>query len=55
MKIASRRQAAVAVAGLGFAVALVARDLALPLFMISMFGLFDRLVGEPFVRARGWN
>ena len=55
MRIASRRQAAVAVAGLGFAVALVARDLALPLFMISMFGLFDRLVGEPFVRSRRWN
>ena len=30
--------------------ALVARDLTLPLFVISMFGLFDRLVGEPFIR-----
>jgi hypothetical protein len=45
----------VVVAGLGLAVALVARDLALPLFTISMFGLFHRLVGEPFFRSRTWN
>jgi hypothetical protein len=43
------------VAGLGFALALIARDLALPLFIISVFGLFDRLVGEPFIRARESN
>ena len=43
------------VAGLGFALALIARDLALPLFMISVFGLFDRLVGEPFIRVRASN
>lgn len=40
------------VAGLGFAAALVARDLTLPLLVISLFGLFDRLVGEPFIRSR---
>lgn len=39
------------VAGLGFAVALVARDLAVPLLIISLFGLFDRFVGEPFIRS----
>lgn len=55
MTIGSRRSGAIVVAGLGFAVAFVARDLALPLFMISVFGLFDRLIGEPFVRSRGWN
>ncbi|MGV3551856.1 hypothetical protein [Rhizobium sp.] len=43
------------VAGLGFALALIARDLALPLFMISLFGLFDRLVGEPYFRGRASN
>lgn len=40
------------VAGLGVAVAFVARDLAFPLFVISAFGLFDRLVGEPLMRSR---
>lgn len=40
------------VAGLGLALALVARDLALPLLTISAFGLFDRMVGEPFLRSR---
>lgn len=40
------------VAGVGFGLALIARDLALPLFMISIFGLFDRLVGEPLIRGR---
>ena len=40
------------VAGLGFAVALVARDLLAPLLVISAFGLFDRLVGAPLLRSR---
>ena len=52
MRIASGKHGVVMVAGLGFALALVAHDLALPLFMISMFGLFDRVVGEPFIRSR---
>jgi hypothetical protein len=39
------------VAGLGFALALIARDLTIPLFVISVFGVFDRLVGEPMIRA----
>lgn len=51
----SGKHGAIMVAGLGFALALIARDLALPLFMISVFGLFDRLVGEPFIRARASN
>ena len=52
MRIASGRNGAMVTAGLGLAVALVARDLTVPLFTISMFGLFDRLVGEPFIRSR---
>ena len=52
LRIAGGRNGAAVVAGLGFAVALVARDLALPLFVVSVFGLFDRLVGEPFIRSR---
>jgi hypothetical protein len=43
------------VAGLGFALALVAHDLAPPLLAISLFGLFDRFVGAPFIRARVSN
>lgn len=38
------------VAGLGFGLALVARDLTLPLLVISLFGLFDRFVGSPLLR-----
>ena len=52
MSIASGKGAAIVVGGLGFAVALMARDLALPLLLISIFGLFDRLVGEPFITSR---
>jgi hypothetical protein len=55
LRIASGRNGAIVVAGLGFATALVAHDLAVPLFVISMFGLFDRLVGEPFIRSRVSN
>ena len=53
--IASGKGAAIVVGGLGFAVALMARDLALPLLLISIFGLFDRFVGEPFIRSRTAN
>lgn len=52
LRFAGGKYGAVMVAGLGFAVALVARDLALPLLTISAFGLFDRLVGEPYLRSR---
>ncbi|MBX9458848.1 MAG: hypothetical protein KL863_23980 [Rhizobium sp.] len=45
----------VMVAGLGFVLALVGRDLVLPLLVISMFGLFDRLVGAPLIRSRTAN
>lgn len=41
-----------AVAGLAIAISLVAKDLVLPLFIISVFGLFDRLIGNPVLRAR---
>lgn len=51
LRCASGRQGVLVVAGLGFAVALVARDLAVPLLIISLFGLFDRFVGEPFIRS----
>jgi len=43
---------AVLVVGVGFAFALVARDLTLPLLAVSLLGLFDRFVGEPFIRSR---
>ena len=52
MRIASGKHNAIMVAGLGFALALVAHDLALPMVAISVFGLFDRFVGEPFIRSR---
>jgi hypothetical protein len=47
--IVSGRNGALVVAGLGFAVALVARDLAPPLLAISTLGLFDRFVGRQFL------
>jgi hypothetical protein len=40
------------VVGVGFAIALVARDLTPPLLAIALLGLFDRFVGEPFIRSR---
>lgn len=46
--IVGGRNGALVVAGLGFAVALVARDLALPLLAISTLGLFDRFYGRHF-------
>ena len=52
MGIAGGKHGVIMVAGLGFALALVARDLAPPLLTISLFGLFDRFVGEPFIRSR---
>lgn len=52
MRSAGGRNGVIVAAGIGFAVALVARDLALPLLTIAMFGLFDRFVGEPFIRSR---
>ena len=55
MGISSGKHSAMMVAGLCFALALVAHDLALPLFAISIFGLFDRFVGEPFIRSRVSN
>lgn len=55
MRIAGGKHNAIMVAGLGFALALVAHDLAVPLFAISVFGLFDRFIGEPFIRARASN
>jgi hypothetical protein len=55
LRIAGAKHSGMMVAGLGFALALVAHDLALPLFAISVFGLFDRFVGEPFIRSRASN
>jgi hypothetical protein len=42
----------IAVAILALAISLVAKDFAAPLLVISMFGLFDRLVANPVLRAR---
>jgi hypothetical protein len=42
----------IAVAALAVAISLVAKDFALPLFTISMFGLFDRLIANPVLRAK---
>jgi hypothetical protein len=42
----------IAVAALAVALSLVAKDFTVPLFMISMFGLFDRLIANPVLRAK---
>jgi hypothetical protein len=41
-----------AVLALATAISLIAKDFALPLFVISVFGLFDRLIGDPVLRAK---
>jgi hypothetical protein len=52
LRDARGNKTAVLVVGVGFALALVARDLTLPLLAVSLLGLFDRFVGEPFIRSR---
>ena len=41
-----------AITALAVLIAFIAKDLAVPLFVISLMGLFDRLIGEPVLRAR---
>lgn len=38
---------------LGIVIAFIAKDLAIPMLGVSLFGLFDRLMRLPFVVARG--
>lgn len=40
------------VSAIGFALAFIAKDFSVPLFMLALMGLFDRLVGEPVFRGR---
>jgi hypothetical protein len=42
----------IAVAALAVALSLVAKDFTVPLFMISITGLFDRLIANPVLRAK---
>jgi hypothetical protein len=37
--------------GLAFLIALLAKDLTLPLMIVSLFGLFDRLAGQTVLRG----
>jgi hypothetical protein len=41
-----------AITALAVLIAFIAKDLAVPLFVTSLMGLFDRLIGEPVLRAR---
>lgn len=55
LRVTGGKTTLVMVAALGFVLALVGRDLVVPLLVISMFGLFDRLVGAPLIRSRAEN
>jgi hypothetical protein len=39
--------------GLAVAISFIAKDLAIPLLGVALFGLFDRLIGQPMLRLRG--
>ena len=51
MRIGSKSY--LATMALAIAIAFIAKDLAVPLLVISMMGLFDRFIGQPVLRARG--
>jgi hypothetical protein len=41
-----------AIGVLAVAIALIAKDLTTPLLVVSLLGLFDRLIAQPVLRAR---
>ena len=50
MRIGMRSSVVTAV--LAVAIAFIAKDLTMPLLAVSVFGLFDRLIGEPLFGVR---